>query len=163
MAGFTRSKVRNFIQYRREVARRMRTGASLTDWSVAEVGKGLRISCVSYRPLLTRLESSWYLEWASISEVVAFKPADFNAGKVWLSFGLGDRSEVSVPEDASGWAALLDRLPEVLPGALNVAEWWPAVVRSEFAPNATRIYPPPTNSFKPNPLRGSAQFRRQVP
>jgi hypothetical protein len=134
----------------------MHSGAPLIEWSVAEIEGGFNVCWVSYRPFLAKLEQSSFLPWASISQVVAFKQDNFTTDTVWLSFELRDRSEVSVPEDSNGWAALLDRLPQMLPGALPRGESWSAVAHPAFVSNATRIYPPPNNSSKPTPLRGAA-------
>jgi hypothetical protein len=86
--------------------------------------------------------------WEQVAAVVTYKRDLFAYERIQLHLRLADGRAVELHEGMTGWAALVDKLPEYLPGMRPFAEWRDAAAFPAFLPNAKLLYarPRPGNS-----------------
>jgi len=80
------------------------------------------------------------LNWSDITRVIAFKRDCFGVDSIRLAFEIKGTHVIEVHEDMAGWRALVDAIPEHLPGALSHEEWFGKVAFPAFEPCPTTLY-----------------------
>jgi hypothetical protein len=140
--AWTRHGQRSIEKSRLKVARLKReenTGVppSPSDYHYSITFDSVRIAITDLRSKKTKTIA---LEWAEVSQAIAFKRDFFSVDCLCLSFRRTDGTGIEVNEEMAGWNRLVGLLPEVLPGCEPHLKWFSAIVFPAFAANPTEIY-----------------------
>lgn len=84
-------------------------------------------------------ESTLAIEWSEVVEVVVFKRDVFAYDLICMSIRTPALACV-LDEQMDGWEALIDALPDILPGAVEKGVWWERVAFPPFAVSPTILF-----------------------
>jgi hypothetical protein len=79
------------------------------------------------------------LEWSEVLSVTGFKRDLFAGDLICLEFE-SKRGFFLIHEEMEGWASLIKRLPDYLPGCKREEEWYDVVMLPPFDLNLTPIF-----------------------
>jgi hypothetical protein len=79
------------------------------------------------------------LDWQGVRRVIAYKADALTVDDLRLRFET-ETGHLDLSEDIGGWRALLDALPQYLPGCWSSEQVLAGVVQPPFAANGTVIY-----------------------
>jgi len=116
--------------------RSRREGRTGTTYTVVPSLEGLHLSWLT----LENETGSVSLCWPEVREVVAFKRDLYAVDLICLTFGLASGRAVELHEEMHGWQAVLEGLPQYLPGSKPFPEWFHEVAVPAFAPNPTFVF-----------------------
>ena len=83
--------------------------------------------------------NSLSLSWSEITEVIAYKLDCYGTDLLCVALG-GETNAIELNESMEGWAGLLDRLEEYLPGCQSKDDWYKVVVSPALQTNRTVIF-----------------------
>lgn len=79
-------------------------------------------------------------QWDDAIVLTAFKRDLYVVDRICLEFELKDGEIIEVDEEMKGFDALVQKLPEYLPGCKSFDEWFEVVAFPAFKLNATQIF-----------------------
>ncbi len=79
------------------------------------------------------------LSWNEVNSVVAYKRDCFVFDLICIGFTTSGGT-VEANEEMTGWEALIDAVPSLLPGTTSKEEWWDKVAQPPFAANPTILF-----------------------
>jgi hypothetical protein len=79
------------------------------------------------------------MRWDDVAVATAYKRDLWTVDQICLCFDLRDGGCLVVSEDARGWVALVEALPELLVGFPPSRQWLPEVALPAFAANETEL------------------------
>jgi hypothetical protein len=115
--------------------------------TVAVSQEGVRVHLSRTEGLFRKkhMERTLNFAWSEVTQVSVFKRDCFTVDLICLAFELNGSHFTEVNEEAVGWKALVDALPNYLPGALSQDEWWNDVVTPPFELCWKDLYKRPVN------------------
>ena len=78
--------------------------------------------------------------WKTVISIKAFKRDLYVVDRICLGVQLMDGSGIEVHEEMKGWDALVQKLPEYLPGCKTFGEWFETVAFPAFQLNETSVF-----------------------
>lgn len=126
------------------------TTMSATYASICAGPEGVEIKCAEGHHFFKRVPArTLRFEWKEVTKVFVFKRDCFTVDSIRMLFELNGTHILEVSEEMPGWAELVGVVPVYLPGALNQAEWWGAVVDPTFELCWTQLYPRSADRLTP--------------